>query len=177
MMAVSCRGTGGSRMPMSHAAEIEGYVLDGMARAIWVHAYMEWALDADPPPELPWGATWDELAPDDDDTQSASRQAAQDLADLIREANPRLGRHALAQMFRASGMQPGGDATQADAAFAFGHNLALVCIGGRERTPLLGDVRLPHFRAELEDAGRSLQWEGNMAHATVKPAPAATLRY
>lgn len=151
------------------SAELEGYVLDGMARAIWVHAYMIWATEVEAPPVI--HGTWAEAAPDHPGSRTASMKAAKDLARLIGQANA-LGPHPMYHLLMRAGMAPSGDATPADAAFAFGEDLALVCIGTRERSPMYGAVKLPGFEVTLDDDGRSLSWDGGMSWEAAHPNPA-----
>ena len=155
--------------------EVEGYILDGMARAIWVHAYMIWATEVEPAPVM--GSSWEEMAPNNAATRRASMQAAKALTKLIGEALP--GRDPLVYLFEhgvAGGRRTRG-ATEADLAYAYGNMLALVCIGSFDRgdsvLPLPADFYPPQFRVALEDDGRELTWDGgvDLEGAEINPAP------
>lgn len=157
---------------MSHQAELEGYILDGMARALWVHAYMIWATEVEPPPAM-GSSSWSEMAPDNAGTRKASAQAAQALADLI--ADQFDGNYPLAEAFlraaKSAGRTPSGG-TEADRAYVFGENLAVVCLGAMDPAdsvpPLGDDFVAPSFKVELDDEGRELSWEGGSDH---EPTP------
>jgi hypothetical protein len=159
---------------LSHQAELEGYILDGMARALWVHAYMIWATEVEPPPTM--GSSWEEMAPDTAATRKASAHAALALAEML--APQFGGNHPLAGAFLRgadfAGHRPRGG-TEADRAYVFGENLVLVCLGARDAAdsvpPLGGDFVAPSFRVELNDDGRELSWEGGLDQDPV-PNPA-----
>ena len=59
--------------------KVESEIIEGMARALWVHAYMNWV---EMPPNM--SGTWDEIAPP---TPAAAITAGRDLAKLISEVN------------------------------------------------------------------------------------------
>lgn len=145
-----------------HEKEIEGYVLDGMARALWVHAYMIWATEVEPPPIM--GGSWDEMATDSPGTRRASMQAAQALQKLLAEANG-LRVPAMAALFglvRLGRRWPGG--TEADHAYGFGRDLALLSLGVLDRGDSIvpSAITVPRFRVELDDDGRELSWDGGV---------------
>ena len=155
-------------MATRHDAEIGGYILDGMARALWVHAYMIWATEVEPPPVM--GESWEEMAPNNANTRRASTQAAKALTELIARAIPG-HTHPLAYLFErgvaASGGRRTRGATPADLAYAYGDSLALVCLGSVDPSdsvlPLPADFRPPQFHVALEDDGRELTWDGGLS--------------
>jgi hypothetical protein len=148
---------------MRHEQEIEGYILDGMARALWVHAYMVWATEVDPPPVL-HEATWEELAPDTSGTRSGSMKAAKELAKLIARANSLYGPWPLDGVFDTveDRMERGG--TQADRALAFGAEVARLATGTTDRQDSVlqhrPDIAIPTFKIMLDDDGHHLSWDG-----------------
>lgn len=149
---------------MTHEKELEGYILDGMARAIWVHAYMIWATEVEPPPTMGSG-TWEEQASNTPATRKASMQAAKALAGLIKEVNG-LG---LAELFARVSSQ-----IDTNVAYAFGEEIALLCIGTRDpedsRFILPPSSRrgkwnpvIPSFHVMLDDDGHALSWDGGLS--------------
>jgi CheY-like chemotaxis protein len=151
-----------------HAQEIEDYIRDGMARMLWVHAYMIWTTEVDPAPVLSPG-TWDENAPDTASSRRASLQAASDLADMFRNTN-RLGAHPMAELFTTASAGYGlprshaTRSTEGDYAYAFGRALAGICLGTTDPEdsvlPLPRDLIVPSFHVDLDDDGQELTWEG-----------------
>lgn len=144
---------------MTHEQELEGYILQGMARAIWGHAFIQWATNVDPPPEIPANSTWADVTPP---TPAGALKAAKDFARGIGELN-RLGPTPLTQMFSATRryVQPRRSATratEADQAFQFGEDVAQACLGTLE-LPELGQYKLPEMKAMLDDDGQSLSWD------------------
>jgi CheY-like chemotaxis protein len=149
---------------LSHEAELEQYILDGMARTLWVHAFMIWSTEVDPAPVQ--SGSWNEVAPDTRETRSASMQAAQALTELLATANRLDDREPLAHLFLGGRYRRTGDGTEADRASVFGDDLALVCLGALEvdDSMLRGrtDIVLPSFTVALHDDARAtdLRWEG-----------------
>jgi hypothetical protein len=143
---------------MTREREIEGHILNGMARTLWLHAYIMWTTEVEPPPVI-HSETWDEAAPP---TPPAAMQAARELADGIGEVN-RLGLHPLVAMFDQVGVRrparSASGATEADAAVAFGEHLASACLQTQD-VPVLERFSLPYFKVELDDDGRHLSWDG-----------------
>lgn len=165
---------------MSHEREIEGYVLDGMARALWIHAYMMWALEVEPPPKIT-SDDWESQAPNTAATRKASMQAATALATLVQEAN-HLGTHPLAELFlKVSAID------NADYAYVFGEELAALSVGTLDADDsrfVLPPQRasgghastywrpvVPNFKVELDDDGRELSWEGGIDEPAVRVNP------
>lgn len=159
---------------MSREKEFEGYILDGMARAIWVHAYMLFATQVEMY-GVPTTESWEELAPDNASTRRASMGAAKALREVIGKVND-FGREPLATFF--SKVSAKWDANQA---YAFGGELAHLCMGTRDlqdSTWLIPGHRwqpvLPWLRVELED-GDELTWEiatdAERPGERVNPAP------
>lgn len=159
---------------MSREKEFEGYILDGMARAIWVHAYMLFATQVEMY-GVPTNESWEELAPDNASTRRASMGAAKALREVIGKVND-FGREPLATFF--SKVAAKWDANQA---YAFGEELAHLCMGTRDlqdSTWLIPGHRwqpvLPWLRVELED-GDELTWEvatdAERPGERVNPAP------
>jgi DNA-binding NarL/FixJ family response regulator len=162
-----------------HMKEFHGAVLDGMARALWVRAYMLWATEVDPGPQM-GEETWNERAPDNASTRKASKQAADELTQMIASNNGLGAKHPLGELFMRvvsfqRGSAPGSPAdaqpgrgrdraTEADLAYAYGEDLAHVCMGTRDPMdsllPIPGDFVVPHFSVELDDAGDRLSWDG-----------------
>jgi ActR/RegA family two-component response regulator len=154
--------------------EIEGYILDGMARALWVHAFMIWSTEVEAPPVM--GGSWEEMAPDNKSTRAASREAAEALSTLIREAN-RLGDPPLADLFGKVSTT-----WNADRAKAFGEEVAHLCMGTRDPDDSMfflprsrpsasnrWDPVFPPFTVELDDEGRDLSWDGGLDESTRNP--------
>lgn len=144
---------------MSRGQELEGYILQGMARAIWGHAFVQWATNVDPPPEIPANSTWADVTPA---TPPGALKAARDFARGIGELN-HLGPTPLTQMFSATRryVQPRHSATratEADQAFQFGEDVAQACLGTLE-VPQFGQYKLLEMKAMLDDDGRSLSWD------------------
>lgn len=142
-------------MPREQQFE-ERIIQEGMARALWVHAYMIWATEVEAAPVM--GGSWEEMAPDNATTRAASKQAAKALSDLVDKAN-RLGDHPLAKLF--------GRVTRrwdADRAYAFGEDVAHICMGTRDAAdsalPFTRDLMIPHFSVELDDDGKHISWDG-----------------
>lgn len=147
--------------------EIEGYILDGMARALWVHAYMIWATEVEPAPML-HGESWDEAAPNNKATRAASLKAAKALTELYTKANKDFGlvaAHPLASLFATvdSGRpDESGRATRADRAYGLGEDLAHLAMGTMDRhdSAVRGGIAIPHFKVVLDDDGRNISWDG-----------------
>jgi hypothetical protein len=147
---------------VTHDEELIGYILEGMARAIWSRAYIDWATNVDPPPEFPEGATWDDVIPYNADIRAGSLQAAEELLEGIEEANR--GRSVLSAFReREQYFDPGG--TQADRAYGFGGEIAQMSLGVLDPVPGV-DLKLPtDFRVMLDDEGWDLSWDGGMTWA------------
>ena len=152
-------------------------ILEGMARALWVHAFMIWSIEVEPPPYPVQGGDdvrWDDIAPDNASTRAASGQAAEALAQLIGQAN-RLGDYPLAKLFAKVSAK-----WDADRAYAFGQEVAHLCMGTRDADdsvfflprgrPGAGERRwdpvLPNFKVDLDDDGRDLTWDGGLSYPT-----------
>jgi len=142
--------------------EMDGYALEGMARALWVHAYMLWALEVEPPPDL-GTRPWDELAPNNDSTRRASMAAAKELEGLLGAEND-LGRYPLAKIFRRATGEDAKDYGVGTVLYAFGEDVAHVCMGTRDHqdsaVPFAEGLVIPHFSVELSDDGTQLSWDG-----------------
>jgi CheY-like chemotaxis protein len=171
-------------MAMRREREFEGYLMDGMARAIWVHAYMLWATNVQPSPEL-HGETWDEVAPDNASTRRASMMAARELAELIIKANRVPGLAALFQraVILKRGQPPGNPrdvapgagialqdrGTEADLAREYGSDLAHLCMGSLDMQDSLlplPDFVAPFFKVTLDDDGEEISWDGGLSWPT-----------
>lgn len=170
-------------MAMSHAREIEGYILDGMARALYVHAYMIWATEVEPPPQM--DTSWEEMAPNNAATRKASMQAAKALVDLLAEANHLGADHPMNDLFRKVSSK-----IDADRAYVFGEELALLALGTLDvgdshfilppdpSRPRRWDPVIPGFSIELDDDGHALSWDGGVSweRNPRKPVRAAARR-
>lgn len=152
---------------MSPDQELEDYIRDGMARALWVHAYMMWTTEVEPAPVFSPG-TWDENTPDTASSREASLKAADDLAEMFRNAN-RLGHHPMVAVFNGKAGDGAPDdyfhgSTIGDKAYGFGRAIAGICLGTVDPDdsplPLRPDLVVPSFRVELDDTGHDLTWEG-----------------
>src|SRR5262245_37411619 len=144
--------------------ELEEYIRDSMARALWVHAYMIWATEVEPTPVIVPG-TWDGNAIDTRESRRVSLLAANALTEMFQTAN-RLGPNPMAQLFIATDTGPHEDcdcrATRADRAVGFGRDIAGVCLGTREveDISLPAGTVVPSFSVSLDDDGQQLTWEG-----------------
>jgi hypothetical protein len=143
---------------MTRDQELEGHILRGMARAIWLNAYIRWATEVEPPPVL-HGGTWEESAPP---VPAGALKAAKDFARGIGELN-NLGAHPMTQIFLATRRyaQPQRSATratEADQAFDFGQEVAQATLGTLE-VPEIGQYKMPQMHVMLDDDGRSLSWD------------------
>jgi len=116
--------------------KVESEILQGMARALWVHAYMNWV---EMPPNM--SGTWDEITPP---TPDAALAAAKDLAKLITEDGG-----SIADM-------PIGDPR------TWGEFAAKVCLGVIG-VDLAVDHPYPHFEVHIEDG--ELVWDGEATQA------------
>jgi CheY-like chemotaxis protein len=137
-------------MAPAAAQKIEQRIRDGMARALWVHAFMIWATDVDPGPAFS-GGTWDEVAPDSAATRQVSGQAADALMELLVAAN----QAPLTTLLSFSGSE----------ASDVGDQLARVCLGVldvEDSVFLRTAIILPPFRVELDDDGDTLTWDGEI---------------
>lgn len=144
---------------MTHEQELEGYILQGMARAIWGHAFVQWATNVDPPPEFGAGKDWSEVTPP---VPPGALKAARDFARGMGELN-HLGPTPMTQMFSATRryarpQRSATRATEADQAFQFGEDVAQACLGTLE-VPELGQYKIPEMKAMLDDDGQSLSWD------------------
>lgn len=144
---------------MTHDQELTEYILEGMARAIWVQAFTRWASEVDPPPTLR-GDTWEESAPNTASTRSASMKAARALAEFIEQSNS-THRDALINAFRRvrRTFDPGG--TEADRAYAFGRKIAGMSMGVLPIEDI--GLNMPTFEVSLDDDGQALTWDGGMS--------------
>jgi len=143
----------------SHERELEDYILQGMAHAIWSHAFIQWAANVEPPPELPPNSDWTDVTPP---TPPGAMAAAKDFAHGIREFN-NLRLYPMAQMFLATRRyaQPRRSSvrtTEADQAFQFGEEVAMSCLGTLE-VPEIAQYKLPQMKAMLDDDGQALSWD------------------
>lgn len=145
---------------MPRDKELSGYILDGMARGLWVQAYINWATQVEPPPTM--GSTWDEMA---GKTPAAAVRAAKDLVKVINQESRALGATPLVQMFDAVSRGRSGRATEADRAFWFGEEVALASMGVRDlddvKASALRDIRavVPIMVVELTDDGDEMVWD------------------
>ena len=155
-------------MAMPHAREMEDYILDGMARALYVHAYMIWATEVEPPPQM--DSSWESAAPNNAATRKASMQAARALVELLQEANHLDADHPMNDLFRKVSSR-----LDADQAYVFGEELALLSLGAMD----VGDSHfilppdttghrrwdpvIPGFSITLDDDGRALSWDGGLS--------------
>jgi CheY-like chemotaxis protein len=158
-------------MAMPREKEFEQHILDGMARALWVHAYMIWATEVEPAPVM--GSSWEEMAPDSPSTRKASHQAADALASLIGTAND-LGHYPMAMLFAKVSSR-----WDANVAYAFGDEIAHLCMGtldwdnssflqprerrGGSHPSTTWNPVIPHFAVNLDDDGRDLTWDGALS--------------
>lgn len=141
---------------MTHEQELERYILQGMARAIWVHTFTQWATEIDLHVDRD---TWEEEA---GETPPAGLRAAQDLATGIQKMNA----STVAVMFLAlrGHIRPRRSekrATEADRAFAFGGDVALACLGALD-VPELARYNLPEMKTNIEldkKQQMELSWE------------------
>jgi hypothetical protein len=145
--------------------DIDTYVAQGVARALYVHAFRMWAIDVDPAPEFPADSDWEKVAPDTVMNRAAGIQAARELEDGIAQKNPRLGRFPYAAVFKKITSVPDADfdtrirGVHPDAAGrSFGALLASVCLGTDEPGPL-AQFALPTVHVELDDDGREMSWD------------------
>lgn len=166
-------------MAMRPEEELDREVMRGMARHLWVHAYMLWATQVEAPPQP--GQSWEEMTPDNASTRAASRQAAQELRAMIGSSNRLSGQHILGRLFIwAVDAQPGKRkraTTEADLAFAFGEDLAGLCMGTLEPEdsvlPIPARFVLPHFSVQLDDDGSQISWDGGVSYAGDEVDPTA----
>jgi hypothetical protein len=154
----------------SHEQELEGYILQGMAHAIWGHAFIQWATNVEPPSDL-HGATWAEVTPP---TDPSAMKAAKEFSAGIGTLND-LGVRPMVKMFLASRRyaQPRRSstrATEADQAFQFGSDVAQACLGTLD-VPEIGQYKLPEMKAELDDDGTHLSWDEGWLWHREAPQP------
>jgi CheY-like chemotaxis protein len=145
--------------------DIDTYVAQGVARALYVHAFQMWSIDVEPPPDVSEGRDWEEVAPDTVMNRAAGIQAARELEDGIAQKNPGLGRFPYAAMFKNVTSASDADfdtrirGVHPDAAGrSFGALLASVCLGTDEPGPL-AQFALPTVHVELDDDGREMSWD------------------
>lgn len=124
-------------------AELEGYILQGMARAIWVQAFILWATEIDLHVDK---ESWEEEA---GETPPGALEAARDLATGIQKMNAR----SVAAMFLATRghvrlRHSETHATEADRSFAFGGDLALACLGTLD-VPEFSQFNLPEMKTKI----------------------------
>lgn len=168
-------------------AVMEGHIVHGMARALYVIAYQLWAIEVDPPPELRPGSTWDEVAPDTADSRLAGIHAARDVEEAVAKENPGLGEYPFLAMLEVAWAEMDPDARRyyrdENLAVEFGEQLAYVCVGMQD-PGLLTQFTLPILHVELDDDGREMSWEDRGWNAplqgpTVNPAqqwPSSTVQ-
>jgi hypothetical protein len=155
---------------MTHEQELEDYILQGMAHAIWIHAFIQWATIVEPAPEFPPNSDWADVTPP---TPPGALQAAQEIAEGIARLNG-LGGTPMAQMFLATRRyvqlrRSETRATEADQAFQFGEEVAMACLGMLD-VPEFGQYKLPQMKAMLDDEGDRLSWdEGSTWHPPCDP--------
>jgi len=153
---------------MAHLQEMDDAAMDGMARALWVHAYMIWVTEVEPAPEIT-SDDWGSQAPNTAVTRRVSMQSARALAELIQQVND-LGARPLGALFLRMSAR-----ADANRAYMFGREIALLCVGVRDRAdstlipPGHAFPVLPSFHIELDDDGQELTWEGGV-EATENPA-------
>jgi hypothetical protein len=167
-------------IPDATLDEVDAFVAQGFARALYVHAFQMWAIEVEPRPDLPAGRPWNEVAPDTVMTRAAGIQAAREFEEGIAKENADLGPHPFAAMYEQciSLAEPDtrirGVRTDR-AARSFGALLAGVCLGVEEASGCLSEVALPNIHVELDDDGQEMSWEDrgwNHPESTVNPAPA-----
>jgi len=147
-------------MAMSRDMEAQGYILDGMARALYVHAYMAWTQHAPPPKNRT------REVPDTVETRTASESAARQVVAGIASQSGLSGGAALGHKFlQADNRHWDTDphsARWADRAYAFGSDLAMICLGTMDESavPAARGLRLPSLQIKLDDEGRVLSWDG-----------------
>lgn len=161
---------------MLREQQIDQDVRDGMARAIWVHAYMMWATAVDAPPQI-YGDTWESAAPDTAASRRASGHAALELSELIGQMN-HLGDWPMSEIFSRVRWPRGWTSPNTDMAYMLGQEVARICMGVLDRhDSLLANSRfaMPHLQAELSDDGRELTWDGGAARVNPGEGPPAIL--
>lgn len=147
-------------------------MLEGMARTLWVMAYMVFAREADM--QFPSDADWESVTPP---TPVPAQHAAADLELLMAKAKGAPRSTLLVGLFEqamaAERYRPPRDpnaATQADLAMEFGGCLALMAIGAgswfnhhRGAPAFRANLKalIPGFRIEYD--GDFLIWEGENA--------------
>jgi hypothetical protein len=161
--------------------EIDKEVLRGMARALWVHAYMMWATEVEPPPVL-HGRNWDEATPDNAATRSASLQAAQALEEILGKAN-RMTQPPLAVMFWRALGEGKPPARWEPLAHRLGETVAHACLGAAELPADLSSFSMPEFSVMLDDDGHRISWDGGFSWAeeddddlTANPWPSSSVQ-
>lgn len=150
---------------MARAAtqKVEQLIRDGMARALWVHAFMIWATEVEPGPMFS-GGTWEDMAPDSAATRRASGEAADALVELLVAANEA----PVSTLIAGAGRRT--------APYDLGGELALLCLGVldiEDSAFRQSAIILPRFRVDLDDDGDSLTWDGGM-NWTGNPARSGT---
>jgi hypothetical protein len=115
--------------------KVDSEILQGMARALWVHAYMNWV---EMPPNM--SGTWDEITPP---TPAAALAAAQDLAKLITEDGGSIADRPIG------------------APLAWGVYVARACLGGYD---LGGDDPWPHFEVHIDEGELVWDGEATQEH-------------
>jgi len=141
---------------MTHEQELEGYILQGMARAIWVQAFILGATEIDLHVDKD---TWEEEA---GETPPAAMQSARELARGIAMLNA----ESASTMFLAlrGHIRPRHRetrATEADRAYAFGEDVALACLGTLD-VPEFARYNLPQMKTKIELDNRQkmeLSWD------------------
>lgn len=126
-------------------AKLENAIITGMARGLWVHAYMNWV---EAPPNMT--GTWEEITPP---TPAGAIQAAKDLAKLIGQAN-QLGAQPMAEFYENCD-------TEEVEPERWGKHVAQLCVSPhlRRDLPSLADQwDFPAFDVHIEDG--ELVWDG-----------------
>lgn len=132
--------------------DLEESVLDGMARTLWVHAYIAWATLTG---QQTIGESWEEMTPE---TPPAARLAADDIAKSIGYLNG-FTRYPMVALFRAVS-PPRSSGDPADAAYRFGQGVAMATLGASPNSPS-PTIRIPMLRVSLEREGTELAWQDN----------------
>lgn len=161
----------------SHEQMLEDLILEAMARRLWVHAYMAWALDVDPAVDVQ-GYDWDAAAPNNSGTRAASLRAAKALTELLVQENnlPKtaplchLYRHAAPTYRRLfpdvtieSPVEYDVSSPEEQEAWMFGQDVVDSCLGTSDALRDAGIVDLPGFSVELDDDGSRLSWDGGVS--------------
>jgi hypothetical protein len=149
--------------------------IDGMARTLWLYAYMEYAENTPGVARARSGQDWDDIAPK---TPAAAYKAAWALVELIEESN-RTQISMLAMMAAAEDehtAHPAGSRRRARAKGIdmddFGSALASMALGSGVSwfdNHARFHVSIPNFEVSFD--GTSFSWDGGSVVALPNPAP------